>query len=284
MTVAPMGSLAVAFYQSPWFRALAIMGVAFVAGRVVNALLARRERSVTKLLAREAGSAGHTRFVMVRRLTQATIFFVGIAFALGQFPQVGAVARAMLASVAIVAAIVGIAARAPIANFVSGIMIAFSQPVRLGDYISINDVYGTVEEIRLTYTYIRTLDNRRVVIPNEAFASTAVNNYSMGKPGSMVEVTFAVPVSADLERVRSAALSIADELAPPPDGCTNDVDVRDLSPEAVTLRVSAWSTEPIDRRRLASDLRTALHRKLRSDGLLGPIAPADGPAEEDDSG
>jgi small-conductance mechanosensitive channel len=272
MTGRPMSALAVAFYQTPWFRALAILVLAFVAARVVDALLARRERAVTKLLGREAGSAGRTRFVMVRRLAQAAILFVGIAFALGQFPQVGAVARAMLASVAIVAAIIGIAARAPIANFVSGIMIAFSQPVRLGDYISINDVYGTVEEIRLTYTYIRTLDNRRVVIPNEAFAST------------VVEVTFAVPVSADLDEVRSAALAVADRLAPAPDGCSNEVDVQDLATGTMTLRVSAWATVAVGRRGLASDLRAGLHQRLLRDGLLGPTEPIETAAKGDDAG
>ncbi len=279
-----MSPLAAAFYQTPWFRAVLILLVAFIAARVVDALLARREMAVTKLLGREATSAGRTRFVMLRRLAQASILFVGMAFALGQFPQVGAVARAMLASVAIVAAIIGIAARAPIANFVSGIMIAFSQPVRLGDYISINDVYGTVEEIRLTYTYIRTLDNRRVVIPNEAFANTVVNNYSMGKPGSMVEVSFVVPLSADLHKARSAALEIADDLAPAPEGCRNVVDVQDLGPDETTLRVSAWATEAVERRRLASDLRAALQQRLLRDGLDGPAARAAEPGAENGAG
>ena len=176
---------------------------------------------MTRLLGKEPDSAGRTRFVMVRRLAQASILFVGVAFALSQFPVVGTVARAMLASVAIFAAVIGIAARAPLANLVSGVMIAFSQPVRLGDYISVDDVYGTVEEIGLTYTYIRTHDNRRVVIPNEAFASKAVNNYSMGSPGSMVEVSFAVPLTVDLEKVRAAALEVADRLTPAPEGAGN---------------------------------------------------------------
>ena len=90
----------------------------------------------------------------------------------------------MLASAAIIAGVIGIAARAPIANLVSGIMIAFSQPVRLNDYISVDGEFGTVEQISLIYTYIRTADGRRVVIPNEAFAMKAVHNYSMGSPAA----------------------------------------------------------------------------------------------------
>lgn len=276
-----MSPLALAFYQTSWFRAIAILVVAFVAARVVDALLARREMAVAKLLGREATSAGRTRFVMMRRLAQTAILFVGVAFALGQFPQVSALARAMLASVAIIAAIVGIAARAPLANFVSGIMIAFSQPVRLGDYVGLNDVYGTVEEIRLTHTYIRTLDNRRVAIPNEAFANTVINNYSMGQPGSMVEVSFPVPLETDLDIARSAALKIADELAPPPEGFHNSVDVLDLGAEQATLRVSAWATEAVKRRELASDLRAGIQQRLLRHGLVRTSARGEGPDADD---
>ena len=79
-------------------------------------------------------------------------------------------------------------------------MIAFSQPVRLGDYISVDGEFGTVEQISLLYTYIRSSDGRRVVIPNEAFASEVVNNFSMGSPGSMVAVDLVVPFDDDTPR------------------------------------------------------------------------------------
>lgn len=266
-----MKPVAIAFYETPWFRAILILVIAAVVARIVDALLARRDGAMTKLL----GSAGRTRFFMVRRLTQAIILFVGIAIALSQFAVVGTLARAMLASVAIFAAIIGIAARAPIANLVSGIMIAFSQPVRLGDYISVDDIYGTVEEIRLTYTYIRTLDNRRVVIPNEAFANKVVNNYSMGSPGSMVEVSFVVPLTVDLDEVRAGVLLVADQLAPAPQGTSNSVDVEALGAGEVTLRVNAWASEALGRRKLASDLRAAILARLVREGLLGGISRAE---------
>src|SRR5665648_734003 len=103
---------------------------------------------------------------MIRRIIQAAMLIIIDRMALLQLPFFHAPSGAILAAAAIFAGVIGIAARAPLANRVSGVMIAFSQPVRLGDYISIDDVYGTVEEIRFTYTYIRTPDNRRVVIPN----------------------------------------------------------------------------------------------------------------------
>ena len=265
-----------AFYESPWFEAALYLIVTLIVARVVDELLARRDRAVEALLKRPTDSSVRTRFRMIRRLVWIAIVFIGGAIALAQFPLVGSLARAMLASAAIIAGVVGIAARAPIANLASGIMIAFSQPVRLGDYINIDDTYGTVEEITLIYTFVRTVDNRRVVIPNEALASKPVNNYSMGSLGSMIAVTFAVPCTAPLDAVSAAALEEADVLAAPPQGKHNAVGVEALEPEHVTLRVDAWVVDPLKRRELASQLRAAILRRLNDDGIYADRPGSDG--------
>ena len=124
----------------------------------------------------------------------------------------------MLASAAILAGVIGIAARAPIANLVSGIMIAFSQPVRLNDYISVDEVFGTVEQISLIYTCIRTADGRRVVIPNEAFANKAVHNFSMGSPEGkrdsvdITDIGQTTPVDTGIDIKNSSGTFFFDDL------------------------------------------------------------------------
>src|SRR6266542_2821252 len=77
---------------------------------------------------------------------------------------------------AIIGLVVGLAAQRPLANFVAGVVIAFTQPLRLGDRVTVDDVEGIVEEIGLTYTFIRTADNARLVIPNEKLASDTIRN------------------------------------------------------------------------------------------------------------
>jgi small-conductance mechanosensitive channel len=259
--------IAAALYDTPWVKTAIYLAITVVAARVVDGLLARRDRAMTAMLKRAPGPSERTRFRMIRRLIWISILFVGGAIALSVLPGIGTLAHAMLASAAIFAAVAGIAARAPIANLVSGIMIAFSQPVRLGDYISIDDDYGTVEEISLIYTYISTLDNRLVAIPNEALASKAVHNYSVGSPGSMVTVTFSVPPTEPLREVRSAALEETDRLAAPPSGKVNSVIVEALAADEVTLRVDAWVIDPLKRRELAGELRAAIVRRLNHDGV-----------------
>ena len=141
--------------------------------------------------------------------------------------------------------------------------------MRLNGYISVDGEFGTVEQISLIYTYIRSADGRRVVIPNEAFAMKAVHNYSMGSPGSTVTIDLAVPLDADVERVADAMLEVGESLAPAPAGKQDSVEVADVSGGSVRLRLHAWAEDPLRRRELASDLRAALLRRLIGDGLLG---------------
>ena len=271
-----MTLMATAFYETDWFRAIVYVVIAIIVARVVDFILARRDRAMAKLLGKAPDRADRTRYIMIRRLVFIGILFVGIGIALSQIPTVSTLARAMLASAAIIAGVIGIAARAPIANLVSGVMIAFSQPVRLNDYISVDGEFGTVEQISLLYTYIRSSDGRRVVIPNEAFAMKAVHNYSMGLPGSMVSVDLALPLDADAERIAQAMLEVGETLAPAPEGKHDNVEVADIGGGGVRLRLHAWAADPLRRRELARDLRAALLRRLRDDGLLGG-EDADGP-------
>jgi small-conductance mechanosensitive channel len=259
---------ATGFYTADWFRALVYVVAAVVIARVIDFVLARRDKAML-LLGRSPDPGDRTRYRMIRRLVFVGILFLGVGIGLYQIPQVQTLAKAMLASAAIIAGVVGIAARAPIANLVSGIMIAFAQPVRLNDYISVDGEYGTVERISLVYTYVRTLDGRRVVIPNEAFVMKAVHNYSMGSPGSMVTVDVSLPLQTDVEAVARALLEVAEELAPAPEGRRDSVEVADIGADGVRLRLYAWAADPLRRRELASDLRAAVLRRLVGDGLVG---------------
>ena len=270
-----MTVIAAAFYETNWFKAIVYLLIAIVVARVVDFILARRDKAMAKLLGKTPDRSDRTRYIMIRRLVFVAILFIGIGIALTQIPAVGTLARAMLASAAIIAGVIGIAARAPIANLVSGIMIAFSQPVRLNDYISVDGEFGTVEQISLIYTYVRSADGRRVVIPNEAFAMKAVHNYSMGSPGSMVSVDLALPLDADVALIGEAMLEVAEHLAPAPEGKQDSVEVTDIGGGGVRLRLYAWVADPLRRREVASDLRAALLRRLTDDGLIGAGA-ADG--------
>jgi small-conductance mechanosensitive channel len=117
-----------------------------------------------------------TRYRVIRRSALVTIVTVGILSALLVIPPVRAVAGTILASSAVIALVVGFAAQTTLSNFVAGILIAFAQPVRLGDEVEIGQASGIVEEIGLTWTLIRAPDGARFFVPNTKLASDTIRN------------------------------------------------------------------------------------------------------------
>ena len=159
----------------------------------------------------EADPGAVTRFKMIARLGSAAIYFVGLGIAL-YVVNVAAfqkVAVAMFASAGVLGIAIGFASQTTAANLVSGILIAFAQPLRLGDRVEVEQEQGSVEEIGLLYTTIRTWDNRHVMIPNQLLSSRVIRNYSVRDPRSPAVVTFGLSQDADLDWVRSMAIEEA---------------------------------------------------------------------------
>src|ERR671930_1902213 len=139
----------------PLWHRLAVFGAALLLTVVVARLV---DRAMTR---KELDPAAVTRYRVLHRSVLTAIVFIGLFSALLVIPQVRAVATGILASSAVVGIVVGFAAQRTIGNFIAGLLIAFSQPIRLGDYVEIDGTAGVVEEIGLTYTFIRVADDDR---------------------------------------------------------------------------------------------------------------------------
>jgi len=98
--------------------------------------------------------------------------------ALSQFTELKELAAGVLASTALVVAVVGFAAQRTLANVIAGIQIAVSQPIRIGDRIKFEEDEGRVTDITLSYTYIDPGDGSSVVIPNQLLVEGTVHNRS----------------------------------------------------------------------------------------------------------
>ena len=243
---------------------------------VVDRVLQDHGGGVSRAISRKLPAADETRLRMARRLIVAAIIFVGVMAALMGLPEVGTLARGLLASAGITALVVGFAARSVLANLVSGVIVALAQPVRIGDYVAIDEWEGTVEEVRLTYSYIRAADNSRIVIPNEQLASKVVRNYTIVDEASGAVVEFVVPAAAALADVRREALEVAAAFSR---GRSPDrqpaLAVSELSADAVHLRLTIWQESKPDADRAAAGLRFALEERLKAAGLTpGRAAPA----------
>ncbi len=221
--------------------ALGVVVVASAAAKLVDRAISRRD------LAPEAA----TRYRVLRRTIFSAIVFIGVMSALLVIPQVRAVAGGILASSAVLGLVIGFASQRTIGNVVAGILIAFTQPLRLGDQVEVGGVGGVVEEIGLTYTWIRTRDNDRLVVPNEKLASDTILNSTIRSADTLVEASVKVPLK-DLRRTVEGL-----------QGAFEDVYVTDLAGEA-TVVVRRWTPDEGGAERAASDLRLQLADRLSS--------------------
>jgi small-conductance mechanosensitive channel len=119
-----------------------------------------------------------TRLRFLRRLLILIVFLVLVAMALSQFTELKRLATGILASTAVLAAIIGFASQHTIGNMVAGVQLAVSQPIKIGDRIAFEEVAGRVTDITLSYTYISPGDGTTIVIPNQMLVDGIIHNLS----------------------------------------------------------------------------------------------------------
>lgn len=202
-----------------------------------------------------------TRYRVLRRAVSTAILVIGFFSALLVIPEVRAVAGGLLASSAVLALIIGFAAQRTLANFVAGILIALTQPVRLGDRVNYGGVDGVVEDIGVTYTFIRAADGSRLVVPNDKLASDTIVNYSIRNRETFAEITVQLPLTCDLGAV---VVALREEVS---SERTPDVVVTGLDGNA-TVTVRAAASDAVAALRLESELRLRVHARLRALGVF----------------
>ena len=240
-----------------WISALVTMALAFVLAYLVDRAFQRRaERLARSLVRGDVSRETATRLRFVRRFIYATILLIGLAIALSQFSGVNRIAASILASGVVAAAIIGFAARQTLANFVAGVMLAITQPIRVGDWVTFEDHYGVVEDVRLNYTILRTAGEQRVLIPNEKLASGVMKNDTLKVDSVGLEVDVWIPAGADATR----AVEVLRE--------EGDVAVAETVPWGTRLAIGGGPVPPPDRGPGEAALRARCHARLRDEGLL----------------
>jgi small-conductance mechanosensitive channel len=218
-----------------WHRLIVVgvvMFVTIVVARVIDRRIARRNLPPEAI----------TRYRVVRRSVTTAIIFIGLLTALLVIPQVRAVAGGLLASSAVLGIVVGFASQRTLGNFVAGLLIAFTQPV---------------EEIGLIYTFVRTENGDRLVIPNEKLASDTIRNSTIRSREKVAEISLHVPLGKDLGAVVDRLSAIAAD---------GEVFVSELSGDAtVVVRVPATDRSSAEQRE--RELRLRAYEVLRAEGV-----------------
>jgi small-conductance mechanosensitive channel len=244
-----------------WIFAGVSLAVAIVIAYLLDRALAHRGERLASAVARgELSAATDTRLRFIRRLLYAAIILIGVAIALAQFDGINRLAASLLASGAIAAAVVGFAARQTLANFVAGIMLAITQPIRVGDWVYVEEQYGVVEDIRLNYTFLRSPGGQQIVIPNEKLASGVLRNDTLGQGTVTPDAKIWLPADADAAR---AVAALAEETG-------HAVTVAETTVEGFRLDVAGDPCPPPERAPREAELRLRCLDRLRTDGLLAP--------------
>jgi len=233
--------------------AIVTVVVAVVIAELVDRTLARRGTKLTEGLSPVA----NTRLRLVRRLIFAAIVLMGIMLALSQFEEVKRIGTGLLASSAVLGLVVGFAARQTLANGVAGILLAITQPIRIGDLVTFEGETGTVEDVRLTYTFIRKGNDTRLIVPNERLAQSTIENHTIVDPRVRVEVDVWLPPWADARRALEV-LGNEPEL---------DVEVTQVEKDGIKLTAGTRADSARERGNVAATVRARTLEVLRNEGL-----------------
>lgn len=140
----------------------------------------------------------------VIRITLWFLVITYIVFVLIHPPQ--AVVFAVLGSLGLA---VGLAAQGGVRNLLAGVMMIFNPPFRVGDMVTFGGHYGEVTRLDLSVTWLRTLDDNVVMVPNSSVLENAVANANSGQLSEMVVINIDLPRTVSVTEVRSLARQVA---------------------------------------------------------------------------
>ncbi|WKT84086.1 MULTISPECIES: mechanosensitive ion channel domain-containing protein [unclassified Thermosynechococcus] len=160
-------------------------------------------------------------------------------------------------------------------NFISGLAILFEHPIKVGDFIEVDGLLGTVEKISIRATIIRTNDSQYVIVPNNRFIEKNVVNWSYGSPDSRIHIPVSVAYGSDTVLVTEALLSAARQdprvlLTPPP-----SVWFRGFGENAYLFELLVWINRPQDSEPIKSALNFLIEQELRQRQIEVPFPQLD---------
>jgi small-conductance mechanosensitive channel len=243
-----------------WISAVITLLIAFAVAFVVDRFVIARATGVaSKVTDTTISRATTTRLRMIRRLVFAAIIILGVGIALSQFDKLNRLANAMLASSAVLGLVLGFAAQKILANPLAGILLAISQPIRIGDAVTIEGESGRVEDLTLSHTFIDTGDGRLVIVPNETVVTNVVVNRSTGNLTAPAMASLWLPLDADVATARQALAPLE----------PSAVEVAEVTADGVRIEVHgpprAGGTQVAGEE---AALRERSQRALREAGLL----------------
>ena len=172
---------------------------------------------------------------LIKALMRVVLYFAAILIVAS---YLGIDVTSLVALLSVVSLALSLAVQNALSNVAGGVMVMGTKPFKKGDYVSVDGLEGTVEEISMVYTRLHTIDNRAVLIPNSKVASVTIENFSvLGK--RRLGLTVSAAYTSEPERVMEA-LHRAVERCRPLEGEPVVVEIQDFGDSAISYDVALW--------------------------------------------
>ena len=224
------------------------------------AMDSRAELSADEMAARSR----RTRIAILSRTAGFVIVFVTVALMLLGIPGVRNVGVTLMASAGLAGLAVGAAAQPALKSLIAGIQMALTEPIRIGDLIVIEGESGRVEDIRMTYVVVRTADERRLIVPTAKFLETTFQNWTRVVGGLTGSVMLPIVPGHEVAPIRAAFEALLKD-QPDWDKRTGVLQVADVKPESIELKLVMSARDPASLARLRFVVREAMVEWLRAE-------------------
>ncbi len=237
-----------------------ILSIAIIAGRNVPGLV---EVILLEHLSVDSG----IRFATTC-LVRYVIFTTGIVLA---FNEIGIGWNSVQWLVAAASVGLGFGLQEIFANFVSGIILLFERPMRVGDVITIGDTTGTVSRIRFRATTLVDGDRKELIVPNKSFITGNLLNWTLSDSVNRVAVKVGVAYGSDPNKVRELLLKIASEHPSILKDPAPTASLEELGDSALVFQMRAFLPTLKDRQKATHELNTMIHDRFRAAGIDIPF-------------
>ena len=225
---------------------------------------------LAKLLTRLKIEEG-TRYTFMR-VTHYTVLVIGAIIA---FQFIGIDLSGLIVIFGFLSVGIGFGLQNLTSNFISGLILLFERPIRVGDRVTVGDTEGDVQEINIRSTTVRSLNNISIIVPNSEFISSNVVNWSHGDPKVRIEIEVGVSYNSDLNTVLRSLEEVAKENAEVMDKPAPEVLFKEFGDSSWNLQLRAWISTHKRHPQVRSAINCAIVRKFRENGIEVPFPQRD---------
>jgi len=160
-------------------------------------------------------------------------------------------------------------------NFISGLIILLERPISVRDFVKVEDQVGTVEQISMRSTLIRTQDNVSIVVPNSKFVENPVTNWSHGDPRIRIHCPVGVAYGSDIPKVKATLLNVATSYSGALKEPKPEVRFLEFGNSSLDFDLLVWINEPRKQFGIRSDINYAIDAAFREAAIQIPFPQRD---------